>query len=44
MQGALKGLWNFADPNSGRALLENYRLLDAVTPVQSFNIPRKSEG
>jgi curli production assembly/transport component CsgG len=44
MQGALKGLWSFADQSSGRKLLENYRLLDAVTPLQSSNVQKKSEG
>jgi curli production assembly/transport component CsgG len=44
MQGALKGLWSFADQNSGRMLLENYRSLDAVTPLQSFNMPKKFDG
>jgi curli production assembly/transport component CsgG len=44
MQGAMKGLWGFADQNAGRKLLENYRLLDAVTPVQSAIVPKKSEG
>jgi hypothetical protein len=40
----LKGLWSFADQSSGRKLLENYRLLDAVTPLQSSNVQKKSEG
>lgn len=33
MQGAQKGVWHFADQKRGRALLENYRQQDAVTPL-----------
>jgi curli production assembly/transport component CsgG len=42
MQGAQKGIWNFADQLSGRALLENYMSREAVIPVSSNT--RKSEG
>jgi curli production assembly/transport component CsgG len=32
LQGAQKKIWNFADPDAGRALLENFASSDGVTP------------
>ena len=32
LQGAQKKIWNFADPDAARALLENFASSDAVTP------------
>jgi curli production assembly/transport component CsgG len=34
LQGAQKGLWAFANPAEGRALLESFASSDAVTPTQ----------
>ena len=33
MQGAEKGVWQFADQRRGRELIENYRKQQAVAPV-----------
>lgn len=33
MQGAEKGIWQFADRKSGRALIDNYRKQEAVIPI-----------
>ncbi|MFA5958456.1 CsgG/HfaB family protein [Hyphomicrobium sp.] len=44
LQGAKKGIWNFADPRRGRELLDDYLAREATTPVQLSSVPKKPEG
>jgi curli production assembly/transport component CsgG len=43
MQGAQKGIWNFADQKSGRALLQSYLSKESVTTTP-LPAAKKSEG
>jgi curli production assembly/transport component CsgG len=44
MQGAKKGIWNFADPRKGRALVDDYLAREGTTPVQLSNVIPKRTG
>ncbi len=44
LQGAKKGIWNFADPRKGRALLDDYLAREATTPVQLSSASKRPEG
>jgi len=44
LQGAQKKLWNFADPEASRELLEKFALSDAVTPTELPGMAKKPEG
>src|SRR6201991_2613790 len=44
MQGAKKGIWNFADPRKGRALVDDYLAREATTPAQLSNANRRPQG
>jgi curli production assembly/transport component CsgG len=44
MQGAKKGIWNFADPHKGRMLLDDYLARETTTPVQLSDIIPKRAG
>ncbi len=44
LQGARKGIWTFADPKSGHALLESYAAREATTPTELPGKERKPEG
>jgi curli production assembly/transport component CsgG len=43
MQGAQKGIWNFADQKGGRALLQSYLSKESVT-VTPLPAPKKSDS
>lgn len=44
MQGAEKGIWKFADPKRGRALMDTYRKQETVTPIAMSPVKAATPG